>query len=208
MGLDASLNSWSWGKKECLILCLLSMWLSPYVRELMLWKKNRVRIFSGNHNTVTWVYKELCCCCCCCCLVAKLCPTLCDPMDSKFPCPSPSSGVSSNSCPLSQWCQPTISSSVTPFFSHLHSFPASRAFPVSWLLTSDSQIIGASALASVLPVNIQGWFPFGLTGLISLQTKGLSGVFSNTIVQKHQFFSAQPSSWSNSYICTWLLEKP
>ena len=102
---------------------------------------------------------------------------------------------------------PSISSSIVPLSSCLQSFPASGSFPMSWLFTSGGQSIGASALASVLPVNIQGWFLLGLTGLISLQSKGLSGVFSNITVQKHQFFSSQPSLWSNSHIHTWLLEK-
>ena len=109
------------------------------------------------------------------------------------PCPSPSPGACSNSCPLSQWCCPTIFSSVTLFSSYLQSFPGSRSFPVSQLFASGSQPIGASASAAVLPMNIQGWFPLGLTGLISWVSKGLSSVFSNTTVQKHQFFGAQPS---------------
>ena len=124
------------------------------------------------------------------------------------PCPSPTPGVYSNPCPLIQWCHPTISSSVIPFSSCPQSFPASGSFPMNWLFTSDGQRIGTSALASVLPMNIQGWFPLALTGLISLPFKGLSTVFSNTTVQKHQFFSAQSSLWSNSHIHTWLLEKP
>ena len=103
------------------------------------------------------------------------------------PCPSPTPGLYSNSCPLSRWCHPTISSSVTPFYSRLQSFPASGSFPVSQFFESGGQSIGVSALASVLPMNIQDWFPLGLTGLISLQSKGLSIIFSNTIVQNHQF---------------------
>ena len=99
-----------------------------------------------------------------------------------------SPGVCSNSCPLSWWCHPTISSSVIPFSSCLQSFPASGSFPMSQFFTSDGQSIGASALVSVLPINIQDWFPLGLTGLISLQSKGLSRVFPNTTVQKRQFF--------------------
>ena len=95
-----------------------------------------------------------------------------------------------------------------PLSSHLQSFPASGSFQVSWFFASGGQSIGVSASASVLPVNIQDWFPLGWTGWISLQSKGLSGVFSSTTVQKHQFFSAQPSLWSNSHIHTWLLEKP
>ena len=99
----------------------------------------------------------------------------------------------SNSCSSSQWCHPTISSSVIPFSSCLQSFPASGSFPMSQLFTSGGQSIGVSAIASVLPVNIQDWFPLGWTGWISLQSKGLSRVFSNTTVQKHQFFDAQLS---------------
>ena len=101
------------------------------------------------------------------------------------PCPSPTPGVYSDSCPLSQWCHTTISSSVIPFSSHLQSFPASGSFPMSQFFTSGGQSIGVSASASVLPMNIQDWFPLGWTCLISLQSKGLSRVFSNTTVQKH-----------------------
>ena len=125
---------------------------------------------------------------------------------ARLPWPSPSPGVCSNSCPLTWWCHPIISSFVAPF-SRPQSFPASGSFSKSWLL-SGGQSIGASASASVLPVNIQDWFPLGLIGLISLQSKGLSRVFSNTTVKKHQLFSAQPYLWSNSPIHTWLLEKP
>ena len=103
----------------------------------------------------------------------------------------------SNSCPLSQWCHPAISSSVIFFSSHLQSFSASGSFPMTQFFPSGDQSIGASTSASVLPMSIQGWFPLGLTDLISLQSKGLSRVFSNTTVQKHQFFGAQPSSQSN-----------
>ena len=123
-----------------------------------------------------------------------------------LPCPSPSSRACSNSCPLSRWCHPTISSSVVPFSSCPQSFPASRSFLMSWLFASGGQSIGAST--SVPLMNIQDWFPLGLTGLISLQSKGLSRVFSNTTAQKRQFFSIQPSLWSNSHIYTWLLGKP
>ena len=104
------------------------------------------------------------------------------------PCPSPTPGAYSNSCPSSLWCHPTISSSVIPFSSCLQSFPASGPLPISQLFTSGGPSIGVSASASVLPMNIQDWFPLGLTDLISLQCKGLSRVFSNTTVQKHQFF--------------------
>ena len=123
-------------------------------------------------------------------------------------CPSPTPGVDSDSCPLNRWCHPTISSSVVPFSSCLQSFPASGSFQMSQFFASGGQSIGVSAPASVLPMNIQDWFPWGWTSWISLQCKGLSGVFSNTTVQKHQFFSAQPSSQSNSHMHTWLLEKP
>ena len=178
----------------------------------------------------------------------------------RLPCPSASPGACPNSCPLSRWCHPTISSSVVHFSSCPQSFPASRSFPMSWLFTSGGpsigalasvfpmniqgwfplgltglislqskrlsrvfwsiiiwkhqffasggQSIGASASASVFPMNIQGWFPLGLTSLISLQSKGLSRVFSSPTVWKHQFFRTQPSLWSSSHIHTWLLEKP
>ena len=139
--------------------------------------------------------------------ITQLCLTLCDPMDCSMP-GFPVLRVYSNSCPLSCWCHPTISSSIVPFSSCLQSFPASGCFPMSWLFTTGGQSIGASASASVLPMNIQDWFPLGLTGWISLQSKGLSRVFSNTTAQKHQFFGAQLSLWSNSHIHTWLLEKP
>ena len=108
-------------------------------------------------------------------------------------CPSPTPGVYPNSCPFSQWCNPTISSSVVPFSSCLLSLPASRPFQMSWLFASGGQSIGVSASASDLPMNTQDWSPLGWTGWISLQSKGLSRVFSNTVLQKHQFFSAQLS---------------
>ena len=109
------------------------------------------------------------------------------------PCPSPTPGVYSNSCPWSWWCHSTISSSVVPFSSHLQSFPESGSFPMSQFFTSGSQSIGVSASTSVLSMNIQDWFPLGWTDWISLQSKGLSRVFSDTTVQKHQFFDAQLS---------------
>ena len=127
---------------------------------------------------------------------------------ASLPCLSLSPRVYSDSRPSSQWCHPTITSSVTPFSSCLQSFPASGSFQVSQLFSSGGQSIGASASASVLPMTIQGWFPVGLTGLISLQSKALSRVFSSTKIQEHQFFSVQPSLWSNSHIHTRLLEKP
>ena len=109
------------------------------------------------------------------------------------PCPSTTPRVYSNSWSLSQWCHPGFSSSVIPFSSCLQSFPASGSFPVSQFFASSGQSIGVSASASVLPMNIQDWFPLGWTGWISLQSKGLSRVFSNTTVQKHQFFGTQLS---------------
>ena len=124
------------------------------------------------------------------------------------PCPSPTPRVHSNSSPLSQWCDSAISSSVVPFSSWPQSLPASESFPMSQLFASGGQSIGVSALASVLPKNTQDWSPLEWTGWISLQSMGLSRVFSNTTVQKHQFFGTQLSSPSNSHIHTWLLEKP
>ena len=122
-------------------------------------------------------------------------------------CPSPSPGACPNSCPLIWWCYPTISSSITLFSFCLQSFPASRYFLMSQFFASCGQSIGASASVSVLPMNTQDWSHLGWTGWISLQSKGLSRVFSNTTVQKHQFFSTQPSQ-SNSHIHTWPQEKP
>ena len=124
------------------------------------------------------------------------------------PCPSPTPGVHSDSHPSSQWCHPAISSSIVPFSSCPQSLPASESFPTSQLFAWGVQSTGVSALASVLPKKSQGWSPSEWTSWISLQFKGLSRVFSNTTVQKHQFFSAQPSSQSNSHIYTWPQEKP
>ena len=143
--------------------------------------------------------------------VTEPCPTLCEPhglQHVRLPCLSRTPGVCLNSCPSSQWCHPSISSSVVPFYSRLQSFPSSGSFSMSRFLASGGQIIGYSASTSVLSMNIQGWFLLGWTRWISLQSEGLSRVFSNTTVQKHQFFSAQLSLWSNSHIHTWPLEKP
>ena len=118
------------------------------------------------------------------------------------PCPSPTPGVHSDSSPSSQWCHPAISSSVVPFSSCPQSLPASESFPMSQLFAWGGQSIGVSASATVFPMNIQDWFPLGWTGWISLQSKRLSRVFSNTTVQKHQLFSAQLPLWSNSHIHT------
>ena len=124
------------------------------------------------------------------------------------PCPQPTPGVHPNPCPLSQWCHPTISSSVIPLFSCPQSFPASGSFQMSQLFASGGQSTGVSASTSVLPMNTHDWSPSEWTGWISLQSKGLSRISSNTTVRKHQFFSAQPSSQSNFHIHTWPLGKP
>ena len=143
--------------------------------------------------------------------VAQSCPTLCNPMNcSTTGLPVHHQLPSSRNPPKpmsSRWCRPTISSSVVPFSSHLQSFPVSGSFPMSQFFISSGQSIGVSARASVLPKNTQDWSPLGWTGWISLQSKGHSRVFSNTTVQKHQFFCTQASSQSNSHIHTWLLEK-
>ena len=127
---------------------------------------------------------------------------------TRLPCPLPTPRAYSNSCPSSWWSHPTISSSVVPFPSCLQSIPASGSFPVSQFFASGGQSTGVSTSMKNLPMNIQDWFPLGLTHWISLQSKGLSRVSSNTTVQKHQFLGSQPSLWFNSYIHTWLLEKP
>ena len=141
-----------------------------------------------------------------CCSVTKLCPTLCSPVD----CGTPGFSVHHYLPEFAhtQWYHPTMSASVTLFSSCPQSFTASGSFPVSCLFASGGQCIRASVSASVHPMNIHSWFPLGLTGFICLQSKGLSRVFSSTTIQKHQFFRSQPSSWSNSHIHTWLLEKP
>ena len=142
--------------------------------------------------------------------VAQSCPILRphELLHARPPCPSPSPGVHSDSRPSSPWCHPAISSSVIPFSFCPQSLPASEFFPMSQLFARGSQSTGVSALESVLPKNTQDWSPLEWTGWISLQSKGLSRVFSNTTVQKHQFFGAQPSSQSNCHIHTWPLEKP
>ena len=130
-----------------------------------------------------------------------------EPQHTRPPCPSPTPRVYSNLCPSRQWCYQTTSSSVIPISSHLQSCPASGSSLTSCLFVSCGQNTRASASASVLPTNIQGWFPLGFVGLIFLLSKQLSIIFSSTTIQKHQFFSTQPSLWSNSHICTWQLEK-
>ena len=140
--------------------------------------------------------------------VTQSCLTLFELQHARPPCPSSSPGVHSNSCPSSQWCHSAISSSVVTFSSCPQSLPASESFPMSQLFAWGGQSTGVSALASLLPKNTQDLSPLEWTGWISLQSKGLSRVFSNTTVQKHQFFSTQLSSQSNSHIHTWLLKKP
>ena len=152
----------------------------------------------------------------CCCSVAKSCPTLYNPMDYNILallCTTISWSLLKfmeqiTQSLLSQWCFLTISFSAAPFSFCLLSFPASGSFPLSQLFTSGGQTIGASVFASILPMNIQDWFPLGVTSLISLQSKELSRVFSSTMIWKHQFFGRQSYLWSNSHIHTWLLEKP
>ena len=129
------------------------------------------------------------------------------PQHASPPCPSSTAGVYPNLCPLNWWCHPTISSSGVPFSFCPQSFPA-YSFQMSQLFAWGGQSIGVSASTSVLPMNTQDWSPLGWTGCVSLQSKGLSRVFSNTTVQKHQFFGSQLSLNSNSHIHTWLLEKP
>ena len=127
---------------------------------------------------------------------------------ARLPCPSPTPGACSNSCPLSHWCHPTILFSVVPFSSCFQFFTASGSFPMSQFFASGSQNIGVSASASVFPMNIPDWFPLGFTGWICLQSKGLARVLSNTTVQNHQFFGAQLSSQSTFHIHTWPQKKP
>ena len=136
--------------------------------------------------------------------VTQSCPTLQSHalQQARLPCPSPTPRACSNSSPLSWWCHPTISSSVVPFSSCLQSFPASGSFQMTQFFESGGQSIGTSDSASVLPMNIQNWFPLGWTSRISLQSKGLSRAFSNITVQQHQFSGTQPSLWSNSHIHT------
>ena len=127
------------------------------------------------------------------------------PQHSRLPCPSPTPGACPSSCSLHQWCHPAISSSDTVFSFCPPSFPASRTFPMSHLCTSVDQNSGASASASILPVNILGWSPLRLTDLISLLSKRLSGVFSSTTIRRHQLFGILPSLWSSSHNHTWPL---
>ena len=183
------------------MLCKRSFTLERKVSKLCTFKE-----ISHNEN------REHCLilfCLGCCRSVAKIKSDSLQPhglQHARLPGPSWSPSACSSSCPLSRWCNPTISASVAPFSLCPQSFPATGSYPVSQFFASGGQRIAALASASILLMNIQGWFPLGLTGLISLQSKGLSRVFSNTTIWKHQFFSTQLSLQLNSYIHTWLLE--
>ena len=190
--------------EHTLVQWQLDFSLHSYIESIYLWRKGRLFSSPPGINRICFWSP---------CLFssgAQSCLTLWPHglQHARPPYPSPTPRVYSNSCPLSQWCHPPISISVIPFSSHLQSFPASGSFQMSLFFASGGQIIGASASASALPMNIQDWFPLGWTGCISLQSKEFSRVFSNTTVQKHQFFSTQPSLWFDSHIHTWLLEKP
>ena len=195
-------NNWSKGPNWCMPH---GFWFSQNV-----WYLHKIfrRIIEIHTRKITWLKSY--------CSVTQLCLTLWPHglQHARLPYPSPFPRAYSNSCPLSWWCYSTISSSVVSF-SCLQSFPASGSFLTSQLFTSGGQSIGGSASESVLPMNSQGWFPLyyswgsqGKDAKVVPKNKGLSRVFSNTTVQKHQFFGAQPSLWSNSHNCTWLLEKP
>ena len=192
----------------------LLAWCTRPLLPLSRFLKNKCIYFSHIIGTHTKSFCSDCFLCLdvfpCCWSVTQSCLSLQSHrlQPTRLPCPSLSPGVCSNSHPLSQWCHPNISSSVALFASCPQSFLALRSFAVSWLFTSGGQSIEASASASVLPMSIQGWFPLGLTGFISLQSKGLSRVFCSTTVRKHQFFGPQLSLWFTSHIPTWLLEKP
>ena len=177
-------------------------WYRKTCAHLLLWELQNYSLLLNNHNRRMFSS------------VLSSCSVMSDSLrphelqHARPPCPSPTPGVNPNSCPLSRWCHPAMSSSAIPFSSYPQSLPASESFPMSQLFASGGQSTGVSALVSVLPKNTQDWSPLEWTGWIFLQSKGLSRVFSNTTVQKHQFFGAQLSSQSNSHIHTWLLEKP
>ena len=187
--------------------CLLSRWCHPTISSSVVPFSSHLQSFpaSGSFPMVLCLFSQFS-------SVTQLCLTLCDPMNrtqhTRPPCPSPTPRAYSNPCPLSQWCHPAIWSSVVPFSSCLQSLPASWSFLVSQLFIWGVKSTGVSASASVLPMNTQDWSPLGWTGWLSLFSKGLSKVFSNTAVQKHQFLGTQLSSQSNSHIHTWPLEKP
>ena len=184
---------WSWGQKKKILWGLGEIDLCLRVNNLPTWKPSRFPLYSPSPPSLCWTVQFSR-------SVVSLQPH--GPQHARPPCLSPTPRVYSNSRPLSRWCHPTISSSVVTFSSCLQSFPASGSFQMSQLFTSGGQSTGVSASASVPPMNTQDWSPLGWTGWISLQSKGLSRVFSNTTVQKHQLVSAQLSSQSNSHIHT------
>ena len=192
--------------KKCIYGILKHMGRFCYILYWSIWKiksQNYLVLWSTKYWLSSIAREELS-------SVAQLCPNLQshESQHARPPCPSPNPGVYPNSCPLSWWCHPAISYSVIPFSSCPQSLSASGSVPMSQIFTWGGQSIGVSASPSVLPKNTQVLFPLERTGWISLHSEGLSGVLFNTTVQKHQFFSTQPSSQSNSHIHTWPLEKP
>ena len=209
-GLSSSAESHAWAQKHCFLLtkfdpadAIAQCLICPWHRQILSSWYSVIpqRDFPDAWWQLDYIQFSL---------VAQSCLTLGDPMNCSMPGLSVHHQlrVHSNSCPLSRWCHIAISSSVVPFSFCPQSLPASESFLMSQLFAWGGQSTGVSAFASVLPMNTQDWSPLGWTGWISLQSKGLSRVFSNTTVQKHQFFSAQLSRQSNSHIHTWPLEKP
>ena len=192
-----------------LLLCTLSLLSSMPLFSWSAWQicffPLLISIWRVCLSNATFLFRSTFKSCSCCCSVAQSCLTLWPHglQRARLLCPPLSPGVCANSCPLSQWCYLTISPSAAPF-SFYFNLSRHQSFPVSWLFVSGGQSIGASAIA--LPMNVQDWFPSGLTDLISLQSRELSRVFSSTTIWKHQFFGTQPSLWSNSHICAWLLD--
>ena len=212
----ASPHGWGWKQKKPLLLWgrvswkevwwaaafpnVITLWgPSPESLDVLSWPSYLITLLL--HSSRSFQFSSV---------QSQSCPTLCDPMNRSTPGLPVHHQLRSSLklIPSSRWCHPAISSSVDPFSSCPQSLPASGSFPISQLFASGSQSIGVSALGSVLPRNTQDWSPSGWIGWISLQSKGLSRVFSNTTVQMPQFFSAQLSSQSNSHIHTWPLEKP
>ena len=186
------------------IILVFECWVLSQLFQFPLSPSSRGSLVPLYFLPLQWYHPYIWCCWCFSCIsqftsVQCNCSVVSDSLwphglqHTRIPCSSPTPGAYSNSCPSSRWCHPTISSCVNALSSGLQSFPASGSFPVSQFFTLGGQSIGASASAPVLPMNIQNWFPSSLTGLVSLQSKGLSRVFSNTTVQKHQFFGTQLS---------------
>ena len=188
---------------KCTRTCLVTQWERIHLPVQETWAQSLIR----EDPTCRRATKPMChnywvcaleprsfnCCYCCCCIALVVSDSL-RPhglQHTRLPCPSPTPRACSNSCPSSQWCHPNISISVIPFSSCFQSSPASESFPMTRLFASGGQSIGVSASTSVLPMNIQDWFPLGLTDWISLQSKGLSRIFSDTTVQNHEFFGTQ-----------------